>query len=240
MDTDGSDRVRSFTWEGSGFDWQPLSVALRASRSRLTFGSTLTLTAHVVPSPPSGEVRFYRIPAGSTSKTLISGGTVDAEGNRAITIKPGGSATYEAEWLGDVTHTLGHYWSEIRRVVVRARITGELRGGYATRNGVRLYHFSSSCPARAQGCPISVFHVAPDHTGKALVITLQEWRKGVWRTNVSDRAKLRDGSRLGIVWIYPDRPDRVVGHAFRVRARFRGDIDHARAWTNWLRFNVTS
>jgi hypothetical protein len=110
MDPDGSDQVRSFTWVGSGFDWQPLSVTLRTSRSKLTFGSTVTLTAHVVPTPPSGEVRFYRIPAGSKVKTLIGGGTVDGAGDRSITFTPGGSARYVVEWLGDGTHPLGTYW----------------------------------------------------------------------------------------------------------------------------------
>jgi Tol biopolymer transport system component len=240
MGPDGSDQARAFTWVGSGFDWQPLSVTLRTSRSTLTFGSMVTLTAHVVPSPPSGEVRFYRIPAGSNVKRLIGGGVVDGTGDRSITFKPGGSATYVVEWLGDVMHTLGHYWSEIRSVVVRIRITGEMRGGYATRIGVRLYHFASSCPNHAQGCPISVFHVATDHTGKSILITLQEWRNGGWRTNVSKLWRLRDGSRVGIIWIYPDEPALVVGHPFRVRARFRGDVDHAPASTDWLRFKVTS
>ena len=68
----------------------------------------LTLTAHVVPSP-AGEVRFYRIATGSNVKSLIGEGTVDGTGNRAITFKPGGSATYVVEWLGDITHPLGHY-----------------------------------------------------------------------------------------------------------------------------------
>ena len=83
-----SDQIRASTWAGSGFDWQPLSVTLRASRARLTFGSMLTLTAHVVPSP-AGEVRFYRIATGSNVKSLIGEGTVDGTGNRAITFQAG-------------------------------------------------------------------------------------------------------------------------------------------------------
>lgn len=240
MDSDGSDQIRASTWAGSGFDWQPLSVTLRASRARLTFGSMLTLTAHVVPSPPAGEVRFYRIATGSNVKSLIGEGTVDGTGNRAITFKPGGSATYVVEWLGDITHPLGHYWSEIRPVVVHARMTGELRGGYATRKGIRLYRFTSSCPDRGRACPVSIFDVAPDKTGKSVTVELKEWRNGAWRTIETKRWRLREGSRLGIVWIYPDLPNRVVGHLFRVRARFRGDIHHAAATTKWLPFKVTN
>ena len=239
MDSDGNDQVRASTWAGGGFDWQPLSVTLRASRARLTFGSMLTLTAHVVPSPPAGEVRFYRIATGSNVRSLIGEGAVDGTGNRAISFKPVGSATYVVEWLGDLTHPLGSYWSEIRPVVVHARITGELRGGYATRHGVRLYHFTSSCPKRGRGCPISLFHVAPDKTGKSLTIALREWTNGAWRTRVTERFKLRDGSRVGIFWIYRDRPSRLIGSLFSVRARFRGDIHHAAATTSWLRFRVT-
>jgi Tol biopolymer transport system component len=240
MAPDGGNQVRSFTWAGSGFDWQPLSVTLQASRSKLTFGSTLTLTAHVVPAPSSGIVRIYRIPAGTKNRTLINEGAVDVAGNRTITLQPAASATYLATWLGDGTHTLSEYSSDIRKVLVRVRITGELRGGYATRDGFRLYHFTSACPERAERCPISVFRVVPSHAGKSIVVKLQEWRNGAWRTNVERGGKLNDQSRLGIVWIYPDLPGLVVGHRFRVRGTFTGDIDHSGAGTSWLRFKITT
>jgi hypothetical protein len=105
------------------------------------------------------------------------------------------------------------------------------------RDGVRLYHFSDACPSHARSCPISLFHVAPDHTGKELLVVLQRWKRGNWRLVFKDLWTLRDTSRVGIIWIYAD--NRVVGRLFRVRATFRGDLDHAPASTNWLRFKVT-
>jgi WD40-like Beta Propeller Repeat len=237
MNADGTGQVHAFKMTGAGgFDWQSQQVTLGVSKPSLTYGSKLTLSGHVVPSPPAGTVSFFRIPAGSTTRSLISSGSVDGNGNIAITITPKASATYELSWSGDLDHPLGG-WSAPRAVEVRVRITGGMGGGYATRNGYRLYHFSWACPHRARSCPLSAFRVAPDHAGKRLSVTLQLHRNGAWRTSVSRSWRLSKTSRLFIIWIYADR--RVIGLPARVRATFAGDRDHAGSRTGWLRFRVT-
>jgi Tol biopolymer transport system component len=238
MDPEGSGQVRVSRIAGFGeFDWQSQQVTLAASESVLTFGSKLTLSAHVVAAPASGTVRFLRILAGSTKRSLIATESVDGNGNAAITISPQVSARYVLRWSGDVDHPLGG-WSAPRDVRVKVRIRGEMRGGYATRNGVRLYHFTLACPRQGRSCPLSAFAVAPNHAGKRLLVTLQLRRSGgSWRTISSRRWRLNKKSTLGIIWIYSDAA--VIGRSFRTRAKFISDRDHASASTAWLGFRVT-
>jgi WD40-like Beta Propeller Repeat len=237
MNADGTGQVHVFDMAGFGtFDWQSQQVTLGVSKSSVAYGSTLTLSGHVVPSPPSGTVSFFRIPAGSAARSLMSSGSVDGDGNIAITFSPKASATYVVSWSGDVDHPLGG-WSAPRGVEVKVRISGGMRGGYATRNGYRLYHFSWTCPNRGRSCPLSAFRVVPDQAGKRLFVTLQLHRNGAWRTASSRWWRLRETSRLLIVWVYAD--NRIVGLPARVRATFPGDRDLAGSITGWLRFRVT-
>ena len=68
----------------------PTSVTLTLSKSKVVFGGSLTLSAHL--SGATGSVSFYAKPTGGT-KALLGAAAVNSSGNASLSAKPYGKTT---------------------------------------------------------------------------------------------------------------------------------------------------
>src|SRR5215213_416360 len=109
MNPDGSGQVR--VKGGIEFRqpaWQPVTVTLKTSRAKVTYGEGVTITAHLLPhtDSPNQVVAIYALPQGG-SKTLVSSGNVNGSGNYSVSVHPVRHTRYIAEWTGDSGHLGG-------------------------------------------------------------------------------------------------------------------------------------
>jgi hypothetical protein len=204
-----------------------LPVASRASQLTLTrraavirIGASETLTAHLAAHHSSGAVSIYATPAGATER-LIASGTVDASGNVSAHVTPKRDTVFTARYAGDDWYTSGTAHASIGvRVIVQATMVG----GYATSHGTRLYHYTSSCPGRLSGCPVSVVAVKPNVAGEVVGLTLQIRAAGQWHPVASSKLRLGRRSRAQIRIVY--RSTSIIGHMLRVVWHFDDSTHH--------------
>ena len=236
MNPDGSGQVRiKGKIDFSEPAWQPLSVTLRAARTEVTYGDAVTLTAHLVPHviSPNQAVAIYALPQGG-SKTLVSSGTVNAQGNYSVPVHPIRHTKYMAEWSGDSGH-LGGGIAETK-VKVHALVTGTLRKFDGRSGRFHLYDFSPRCPRTGNQCPLYRVHVAPNHAGERVELKLEVHVGGRWQEALSFRRRLDDRSSYAVRYVYGDAS--VIGLSTRTRARFLGDKDHLQKNSVWSYFKV--
>lgn len=215
--------------------WQPVSVALKAARAEVTYGDDVTVTAHLVPHglSPNQVVAIYALPQGG-SKTLVSSGTVNGQGNYTVSVHPVRHTRYIAEWTGDSGH-LGGGIAETK-VRVHALVTGKLRKFDRRSGRVYVYDFSTRCPQTGDQCPFYRAHVAPNHAGERVELTLEVRVGGHWREALRIRRRLDTQSSYAVRYVYGDRS--VIGLPTRTRARFLGDEDHLQKHSAWSYFKV--
>ncbi len=204
-----------------------LAVVSRASQLTLTrrvavirFGGSETLTAHLVAHHSSGAVSIYATPAGATER-LIGSGTVDASGNLSVHVTPKRDTVYTARYTGDDWYTSDVAHTPIGvRVIVQATMVG----GYATSLGTRLYHYTSSCPSRHSGCPVSAVAVKPNVAGEVVGLTLQIRAGGHWHPVAASKLRLgrRSGAKIRIAY----RSTSIIGHMLRVVWHFDDNTHH--------------
>lgn len=233
---DGYDVIAVVDVDGSGLriltphfstntqpDWQPLWVVMRASRSIVDYGGSLTINAHLVwfETTTNANLSLFKIPSGG-SKMLVASKVVDGAGDSSFRVKPEKRTTYVLEWAGDDTHAAT---SVTVLIQVRARTTTGIFGFYARSGRYALYRLGSDVVQRGK--------VAPNHAGKRLAFMAQRRVGGSWRdvadatfrirANGSVTARLTPGSRA----------------TYRVRNTFLADRDHLRDSSAWLYFKVT-
>jgi hypothetical protein len=122
-------------------------------------------------------------------------------------------------------------------VRVHVGVRGRMVGGYATRSGYRLYHYTTACYSRHTGCPIFAARVLPNHAGKTIRIVLQRGTRSGWRTLGRTSVRLNRHSQMAIGFLY--NTPTIRGVRLRVSATFPGDADHL-SWTSkWKQFKVT-
>lgn len=206
----------------------PADVHIRLSRSRVTFGKSIVVTARIVniPSPRGLMLSIYRIPEGGRKK-LVKRAAVDATGRLSVQVKPTKETSYVAEWSG--TREGFRAGSSPRATVsVAAVARGRLLGFYARSGNYRVFH---------RGQPIVfVGSVAPIHPGKRLLFTLQRrTTSGTWKTIGTLWVPMEDNGRAGVN-VNPG----LRGESFRIGCRFIGDSDHLGDLSPWSYIRVTS
>ena len=236
MNADGSDQRQAAVGNFWAIDWQPAHALLTVSTSQLVFGGRATVTAGTPGAQTTGILSIYRVRAGTDALVKIAQAAPNEQGRLRVTFEPKSTATYLAYWSGDGVAPYG--WADVVSIKVQVKLTGKMQGGYATRNGARLYHYTASCTGSAKGCPAVAFTLAPTHPGEKLIVVWEIFKDGSWRLADHRAWKLRNGRLVSLVWIYGSRS--VVGRSFRVMASFHGDVDHQGAKTRWLRFRVTN
>jgi hypothetical protein len=210
------------------------SLTLKSSKGTVDYGKPVKLTAHLNAFDPGQIVNVYGTPYGG-SKHLIASGPVDGSGTLIVSFKPASRTTFTAKSVEGPSYLSDT--SGGTTVKVRPRFIGKMLGGYATKNGYRLYRYTKTCPGSHKGCPVSAFALAPNHVGKPVTVTLQLRAPSGWIGAGTFRGKLSRKSTIAVLWYY--RNTNVIGVRARVRATFGGDADHLKATSKYLYFIVT-
>lgn len=210
-------------------------LTLSVSASKVTFGQRIRVQAHLEGGSTNRVVAIYGEAAGG-SKRLLAKAEVGASGNLVAQTVPAATTTYTAVYAGDpgwTPDTAGP-----TTVHVRGRWSINVIGGYATKNGVRLYHYSEKCgPTDSTGCPAAVFRLSPSHAGERVTFEGKFCGDGSCHTSTSTY-RLNDASKLRIFIYYGDRA--AIGWRLDFRIRFPGDEDHLPATSAWVKTKVTA
>ena len=238
MNPDGSGQIRLSTGSVVFPNWQPLQVSLSVSATKVVYKHSVTVTGHLFwyQTSPNQTISIYKTPYGGT-KTLVASGVVDANGNLSAAVVMYKKTVFTAEWSGDSDHPAGGVSNPVT-VYVYSIVRGKLSGYYGTSGKYRLYHYTSNCPNFYKGCPTYTATVVPNHHGKYVYFTLQGYLSGAWRTVDSFRLRLNSQSKRTVIFVYGNR--KIIGIRWRVRAQFKGDVDHLGRTSPWSYFKVTS
>jgi hypothetical protein len=211
------------------------NLGLAVSKKTVNYGESLTVTAHLKSGSPNQTVSIYATPAGG-SKKLLKRGAVNGSGTLTVKTQPAKNTAYTAAYTGDAS------WKPDTAGPVDAKVvprwTERATGGYATDHGVRLYHYTTACTSHSsKGCPSATFTLVPNHRGQRVPFFVRYCRGG--RCSSSSGAfRLDRKSTVGIFFYYSNTS--VIGTTFNIRFLFRGDSDHARTWSTYVRMRVTA
>jgi hypothetical protein len=194
------------------------TLTIGAGKSMVRFGHDVRVTAHLGTTDTNRTVGIYARPY-RLDRRLVVKHAVDANGNLSATPTVHRRTTYIARFAGDAK-----YKPARARVLVLARalVTDHLYGGYATVNGVRLYH--------STGVPVLTAHLHPELEGRCLWFKAQRRSNGAWHT-VAVRCFRTDQYGHARAEFKNVRLD----SRYRVRARFRGSMAAASAAGQWYR-----
>jgi hypothetical protein len=208
---------------GQGSTWVrrlPTTLTVAASKSLVRSGNDVRITAHLGTTATNRTVAIYAKPY-HLDRFLVVKHDVDANGNLTATPTVHRRTTYIAHFGGDDTYAPTH-----AAVVVTAQavVTERLYGGYATVNGMRLYH--------ATGVPVLAAHLRPQLADRCLWFKAQRrGGDGAWhtvavkcfRTDAYGRAEAKFTG------------DHRINVPYRVRARWTGATVATAAAGPWFR-----
>jgi hypothetical protein len=198
----------------------PTDTAATVTRSVVNAGRTVTVTGRLASEEPaSGHLRIYARPYGK-DQVLVADGFDNGSGlsgsfrvtrRTSFVVRFLGAKQYEPSQAGLV-------------VKARAVVRNRLGGGYATRNGYRLYVPSADPPLHG--------HLLPERKDACLYYRAQRYYLGAWHT-VETSGCVRtdaDGRTVRVL-----QGNHVVGKPYRVRVEWHGN----KAWLprkgEWLK-----
>jgi len=193
-------------------------LTLNTGSSKFTYGATVHVTAHLGTTDTNRTVSIYAQPSGSTSKTLLKTGKVDASGNLTVNYKAAHNTTFSAVFSGD-----SHYKpaSVTTAISVRAGISETLSNYYASTHigGVtyRLFH-------RHALMHVDIT-VRPNKSGQCIKFELQVHYQGAWHGQTTKCGHLDASSKISIK---VDLTHASLGYHYRIR----GDYVRSKDTTN--------
>jgi hypothetical protein len=213
------------------------AVTVKASRTTVSNGGAVTLTAHLGTSSSNRTLSIYRTPVGGT-RALVKTAAAGAAGNISVKVRPTADVSYTAVWSGDSTHAATT--STAARVNVRLVMHAATRGGYRTVSGVRLYRYSGACvKAPHTGCPGFLAWASPLQPGRNVGFLIQgRTSAGAWRKVLSGTLQTAASGKAGVIVYYNGRA--VVGIQQRIRFTMAKDSRHLGNTSAWLHFRVTA
>lgn len=216
-------------------DWQLTELSIASTRTLITYGGHITLTATLGPTHTNRAVKIVRI-ASDGSRSTVAQGQVDSDGHFSVTTKPGRTLRFEAQFAGDTW--FAPTTSQTVKVRVRAKVTVTANNAYRSVGGVRLFHYAASCITTGRRCPEFTGRVQPNHHGRLIDFVLQHRTGSRWALVGSDRFRLDRRSRRAVIFHYVGTS--VREGSWRVRVHFFADQDHLSADSKWLVFRVTA
>jgi hypothetical protein len=209
-------------------DWQPITLTVAASPSVGTYGKQVSVIAHLpwFADTDLDAVSIFKTPYGGTT-SLLSTGDVDTAGNLSVGMIAKRRTVLFATWAGDGMRPAlqGPKFVLFVRVITRGRLSGY----YGTSGGDRLYHRSSRVRYIAS--------VEPKHVGKKVFFQIQErTRSGIWKMVASRSGKIGSDGTLRVLITTDSLRLRTP---YRMRANFRGDVDHLGDVAPWAYFRLT-
>lgn len=215
------------------------SLTIKHSVATLTNGKPVTLTVHLGTASSAKTVSIYRKLATASTPVLLHTGKVNASGNLTFVARPNQDTLYTARWAGDSTHKATT--SAAVRTNVHAVMHLLTQGGYKTASGVRLYHYSSSCPAAShKGCPMFMAYSGPLQPGRTLSFVVQgrAGNSGKW-SNVLKGSHAAGGNGKFLLTVYYTSKG-FIGINQRIRFSIGKTPSNLGATSAWKPFRVTS
>jgi len=211
------------------------ALSLNTSTQTLLAGGALTVTAHLGTPSANRTVSIYRQPVNGT-RSPVTTGTVDADGNLSVTLHPTATTAYTAVWDGDFSYA--DTTSPVVTANVRPVVHARALGGYRTTYRVRLYHYARSCAGpRHTGCPAFLTGSTPLLPGHTVNVVVQARTSGTWRTILTGSRRTDSTGRLNVIIHYNGRA--VIGVRQRLRFAYPKDAAHLGNTSTWVRFRVT-
>jgi hypothetical protein len=230
-----TDMAATNGWASTSVQQQQSKVTIGVSDRSVTFGQATKVKVHLHGGDTNRDVRIYAQPFGG-HKQLLKKGTVGNDGVLIASTKPARNTAYSASYAGDVAWK-GDTSGSVS-VTVAARWSGKPVGGYATSNGFRLYHYSSTCRSgTSTACPAATFTLAPNHAGQRVTF-LGRYCKGGKCISDSGRYRLNKKSQVTVHIVYGS-PE-VIGFSLYLRFKFAGDSDHKGATSKVIKEKITS
>ena len=206
------------------------SLSLTVTPATASYGQAVTFGAHLantVGKPPITRVTVYAQPVGSTTKTVIASGPVNASGNIGGTAHFTQSTALYAVYSGDTDNAAV---TVTKTVNVYAKVTAAIGGYYGTKPGYRLYHHTARLDLSAAVTPIK--------KGECVQFQVQEYVKKAWRAVITTgcatlNSKSQAGGSLSV-------SKYALGVPYRVRAVYvRGkDTTNLGVGSSFLSFMV--
>jgi hypothetical protein len=143
-------------------------LTIRLNRSRIAYGTSTTLTAHLGASHTNRDVSIFRTPAGGT-KTPLMTATVDAAGNVSIDVSPTRNTVYTVEYAGDDYDSAASASATLSVLVVLDNSMSR----YARRSRDHYdFRYSANCAKHGIGCPVFTVRVTPPLPGQEVSVQL--------------------------------------------------------------------
>jgi hypothetical protein len=216
-------------------DWQQPAVSIASTKTLITYGDHITLTATLGPTHTNRAVEIVRI-ASDGSRSTVAQGQVDSEGHLSVTTTPARTLRFAVQFAGD--NWFAPTTSRAVKVRVRAKVTVTANNAYRTVGGVRLFHYFASCVTTGRGCPVFTGRVQPNHARSPIAFVLQHRTGSRWVQVASNQFRLNRKSRRTVFFHYVGTS--VRNGYWRVRVHFYADRDHLSADSAWLVFRVTT
>jgi YVTN family beta-propeller protein len=205
------------------------AVSVTADTANYAYGATAKITAHLGTTYSGRTLSVYAQPYGSSAKTLITTGTVDAHGNLSVGYPVTRRTAFTAAFAGDSRYAPAA--SAARYVWSYARVSDGLRGYYTSAvvggTGYRIYHHTAD--------PVAGAVIAPAKSGECVAFTAQIWR-GSWQ-DVATAGCLRTSSASS-VWATL-KGSHLVGYHYRFRTEYvrsAADLANLNTYGGWQYF----
>jgi len=194
------------------------SVNVATDRASYRYGATARVRVTLASGSGNRTVRLYKIINGN--KSLVKKGAVPVGGALSASVALSRRTSFQATYAGDAQYAAD---TATRTVTVAAKVTPKLVK-YRSRSG-KFYVY------RAGDRVTMVAAVAPNHAGDCLYFRLQYLIGGSYgHDDTSGCVRL---SRVSTAGVYLDTNRYYRGHAIRLRAEWRGDIENRAANSAW-------
>jgi hypothetical protein len=144
------------------------ALSLTSTASSIGYGGTVKVTARLGATDTNRTVSIYAKQAGSTTKTLLTSGPVNASGDLAVSYTPAHTTVFTASFSGDAGDTA---ITTTHAVSVAAKVSMVTSGYFASQKiqgiSYRVYHHTAHLNTAVT--------VAPNKSGQCVRLALQRY-----------------------------------------------------------------
>jgi sugar lactone lactonase YvrE len=148
-------------------------LTVKFSATRISYGTTVTVTAHLGKTHTNRTVLIYAQQAGR-GKVLVGRGTVNAQGNFSVRYKPSYNTVFSVQFSGDAQVAAASYARQVR---VAVGVWQSLSGNYGKSGAYYLYTGSETM--------YDNITFAPAKPGACVFVEIDQYYNGGWQ-NLGD------------------------------------------------------
>jgi YVTN family beta-propeller protein len=195
----------------------PTSLSIAASRTLVSYNSTVHLTIRLGATDTSRTVLVYAHDLSKSKATLLRKTSIGRNKTLAISYRASHTTEFSVEFAGDAQYAAR---TVTRTVSVKVNVAEHLSGYYGTRGKYHLFSSGSVLNAHAA--------VSPNKRGQCIMFEVQEYAQGSWQ-QVNDFSCIKLSSSSTVTGKFGlSQADR--GFPYRIRADFvHKASDHSNA-----------